>query len=103
MVIGNGSSSDISSANSGLGSALVNELPACCPGSPPICGWFYMDLRGLQTEFQECETLERLCLDNKHILGGLRFTYRMTRISIHTVMTSDIKGLSMHRSLYTSV
>lgn len=64
MVIDNGSCLDISSANSGQGSALVNELPACCPGSPPpICGWFYMDLR----EFQECETLERLCPDNKHI------------------------------------
>lgn len=35
MVIDNGSCSDIPSANSGLGSALVNELPACCPGSPP--------------------------------------------------------------------
>lgn len=112
MVIDNGSCLDISSANSGQGSALVNELPACCPGSPPppqyVDGftWTCVNSRNVKP-WRDFVLIANTFGDHyKEVCawgGGLRFTYRMTRISVLTVMTSDVKGLSMHRSPYTSV
>lgn len=106
MVIDNRSCSDISSASSGL----VNELPACCPGSPPqyVDGftWTCVNSRNVKPWRDFVLITNTFCDHYKEVCaggGGLRFTYRMTRISVLTVMTSDVKGLSMQLSPYTSV